>query len=69
MTTLARYLTIDKSHLPLVTPLGVRGLHVGWFHVPYRRPNLSLGVSATHLVNPDAAVLDLAPADVGPHCE
>lgn len=49
--------------------MGVRGLRVGWCHVPYRHPNLSLWVSATHLVNPDAALLDLPPAEVRPQCE
>jgi hypothetical protein len=69
VTTLARYLTIDKSHFAPGDAIGSTGLHVGWCHVPYRHPNLSLWVSAPALVNPDAAVLDLPPAEVRPHCK
>ena len=66
MTTLARYLTIDKSHFAPGDAIGSAGPTCRLVPRPYRHPNLSLWVSATHLVNPDAAVLDLPPAEVRP---
>jgi hypothetical protein len=47
-----------------VTPLGVRGLHAGLVPRPLSAPQPEFVVSATHLVNPDAAVLDQPPAEV-----